>query len=504
MLRVLQQEGIRYVFGLPGTTIMHILDQLAQQTDVRYLSVRHEQSAAFMADGYFRGSGQLAACLASRGPGAANMTSAVHNAYAESIPLLAIVGQVADEYFHREAFEEMDLVRFYEPITKWSVEVHHAERIPELVQRAIRTAVSGRPRPVLVSIPLDVQTQALPKLPALQPRVRPAAPVPAQGDLEQALHLLAHAERPVLLLGGGAQAFATAPELAETLAMPVLTSWLRKDAFPNSHPAYLGTLGFGAYSVSEEAIRSADVLLAVGCHFSEFTTKQWTLLSPQTQLIHLDIDPLELGKVYPPVLGLQGDAAASLQRLLALAQSSTLDTDRLHRRRQRLHDLRAQMNEETKMPPAAQRTPVPSQALIDVLQRYLDQRAHNLVLDAPTFGVWAQRYLRVDRPGCYFSAAGGSMGWGLPAAMGIQLARPQERVLAICGDGSFWMVAQDFETAVREKIPVVCIITNNFAYGNTRDRQKNAHGGRYLGVFHHNPDFAAFARLLGGYGERVE
>ena len=513
-VEALRREGVEYVFGLPGTTIMHLIDAMAQRDDVRYISVRHEQVAAFMADGYARASGRIGVCMASRGPGAANLAIGVHNAHAESVPVLALVGQVADDIYYRDAFEEMDLVRFFEPITKWSAEVHGASRIPELTQRAVRTALSGRRGPVMVSLPLDAQIAEADA--GYQPRFVPSVPAPAAADVQHAAALLAAAERPVIILGGGAVSVggtaydANLIKLAGLLQIPVVTTWLRKNVFPNDSPLFCGSLGYGAVGATDDLVRNADVLLAIGCRFSEFTTRRWTLLPAGADLIHVDIDPGVLGRYYVPAVGICADAALTAAALLAAAESGPPARGP---RRERAAAARAASLSQTRPPASGGTWLVSSAGLIGALRVALGMGARFgpgtggrmiLVQDAPSLGTWIHRYLDFTAGGTFYAAAGGSMGWGLPAAMGIQLARPADRVIAVSGDGSFWMVAQDLETAVREKLPVVNVIANNFAFGNTRDRQKNAHGGRYHGVFYGNPDFAAFARLLGAHGERVE
>jgi len=497
---------------------MHLIDAIGQRPDMRYISVRHEQVAAFMADGYARATGRLGVCMASRGPGAANLTIGIHNSRAESVPVLALVGQVSDEIYYRDAFEEMDLVRFFEPITKWSAEIHRTERIPELVQRAARTALSGRPGPVMVSLPLDVQTTSADV--TYQDRFRPAPPGPNDADVEDAIGLLAAAERPVVILGGGACGpgyDASLLKLVDRLRIPVVTTWLRKNAFPNDSPLFCGALGYGAVKVTSDLVRDADVVLAIGCRFSEFTTGRWTLISPGSALIHVDIDPDVIGRYYVPTIGMCADAAATTAALLAAADwvqpvPGAQRAQRAPRGRpgerpaaSRAAASRAAYLEQTRLraaPPGS--SPVSSAGLVTALGDVLGGTRATLVQDAPSLGTWIHRYLDFTEPGTFYAAAGGSMGWGFPAAMGMQLARPDDRIITVSGDGSFWMVAQDLETAVREDLPVVTVINNNFAFGNTRDRQRVAHGGRYLGVFYGNPDFAQFARLLGAHGERVE
>jgi acetolactate synthase-1/2/3 large subunit len=299
----------------------------------------------------------------------------------------------------------------------------------------------------------------------------------------------------------------------------VVTTWLRKSQFPNDDPHYAGVLGYGAHPAAEAAVRGADLIVALGCRFSEFTSRRWTLVPPGTAVIQVDIDAEEIGRTVPVTVGLQADAALaaeSIRQILGTSPGAPVVPARQAWRR----ELRSRYETESRRPggadpgadagkdadkdagPSAQ--PVPSAALVAELQAAVDRHRALLVQDVHTFGPWIARYLQIREPGSYFAAAGGSMGWGLPAALGIQVARPERRVIAVLGDGSFWMVAQDLETAVREGLPVICVVVNNFAYGNTRDRQRIAHGGRYLGVFYGNPDFAAFARLLGAHGERVE
>jgi acetolactate synthase-1/2/3 large subunit len=245
------------------------------------------------------------------------------------------------------------------------------------------------------------------------------------------------------------------------------------------------------------------VILALGCRFSEFATKRWTIVPRDAKLIHVDIDPEELGRIYVPSLAISADARATVQAL-ATASEAAIDERVRVVRATRARGLRERLAAETQIPEETATTGVGSASLVLELGAALDRHQAILVHDMHSFGPWILRYMPLPRPGSFYGAAGGAMGWGLPAAMGVKLARPDEPVIAILGDGSFWMVAQDLETAVRETIPVVCVIANNFSYGNTRDRQSVSYGGRHHGVFYENPDFAEFARMLGAHGERVE
>lgn len=499
VVECLAAEGVTHVFGLPGTTIMELIDSLARQDGIRYLSTRHEQVAGFMADGFSRAGGPLGVCLASRGPGAANLAIAVQNAHDESIPMLALVGQVPSSIVERRSFEEMDVVAAFRPMCKWAVEIHQPQRIPELVQRAVRTAVTGRPGPVVVSLPLDVLQAAATAVPGPKVRFHPPAPDPA--GIAEAAWLLASAERPAIIAGGGAREQAALLDLADAAGAPIVSTWLRKNAVPNGHPAYLGPLGYGAHDVSDQLVRDADVIVALGCRFSEFTTKRWTLLPAGAQLVHVDVDPDELGRVHPPRVGLVSDATAAARALAAAVRPlADADADRADRRQRRRDGLRKEFADAAALPVTAASS---SAALARAVQELAHRDDIVLVQDVHTFGPWIARHVGIDRPGSYHASAGGAMAWGFPAAMGLALARPDQRVVALSGDGSFWMVAQDLETCVREHIPVVNVVVNNYAYGNTRDRQRTAHGGRYHGVFLDNPDLAAYARILGAHGARV-
>lgn len=504
--QALEHEGVTHVFGLPGTTVMNLIDAFTR-TNLRFVSVRHEQVAAFMADGYARASGTPGVCMASRGPGAANLAIGVHNAHAESVPVLALVGQVPDEIYYRESFEEIDLTHFFAPMTKWQVEVHKVGRIPELLQRAVRTTLQGRPGAVLASLPLDVQVAEA--RPTFQPRRRLSHPAPSAEVVSEAVDLLLAAERPVVVVGGGLQAteFDDAViQLLTRLNLPVVSSWMRKNVFPADSPLFCGSLGYGAFDVTEDLVREADVVLALGSRFSEFSTKNWSLLGPAAKLIHVDIADEVIGQVHPPTVGVHASAhlfaVAALDRL---AGPGVRSGDEVTARAPEVAEARRRYLNCARIPSDLPTNDgVASADIVRALATVIEEIDPILVQDAPSLGTWIQRYLELPSPGHFYAAAGGSMGWGLPAAMGIQLARPTERVLAVCGDGSFWMVAQDLETAVRENIPVVVVVNNNFAFGNTRDRQRTAHQGRYSGVFYGNPDFAAYARLLGAHGERVE
>ncbi len=505
VVETLRREGVRYVFGLPGTTVLDIFDTIHRESATELIVVRHEQAAAFMADGYARASGRVGVCLASRGPGAANLAIGLHTAYQESSSVVALVGQVGTDIVHREAFEEMDLVSFFAPVTKWSVEIPRADRIPELLQRALRVSPAGRPRPVMVSIPADLQSASADmhftagKPPSL-PRGDPA-------EIERAAELLLCAERPVVIAGGGvigSRATSELVQLAEALSLPVVTAWYRNDAFPNDHPLYMGSLGPWGTRPSKRVVADADAVMAVGCRLGEFTTDRYTLLSPDTKIIQVDIDPLEIGRVFPAEVAIVADARSALIDLAqALAsQRQGKSQDRPGRPWFESHRRGFAMS---RLPPAvnagrpAEIAPV---GLVAALNEVLDRDAI-LALDAGNFAAWISRYYHFLRAGSLVGVAGGSMGFGLPAALGAKLAQPDRAVVAMTGDGCFMMTLQALDTAVRYGIRVVTVVMNNSAYGNVKEKQQRLYGGRIVGSDLSNPDFAQVAELFGAYGESV-
>jgi acetolactate synthase-1/2/3 large subunit len=503
LVAALAAEGVTQVYGPPGTTVVPVIDALARQDRVRYLSVRHEQVAAFMADGHARAGAGPAVCLASGGPGAATMATAIANAHDESVPLVVVVGQVPAAAVHRGAFAEMDLAAVFGPITKWCVAVPAAERLAELVQRAVRTAVSGRPGPVLVSVPLDVLTADVQARPG--PRFRATPPRPDADGVRAAAGLLSTAARPVIVVGGGVRAVPFDPavrRLAAALSAPVVTTWSRKDRYPNDDPHFLGALGAGALPVTDAALGGADVVLALGCRFSESTTKGWTLPGPRAQVVHVDIDPTELGRNRVPRIGLVADAGRAAADLATAVHEALAGQRPPNLRSSWTEGLRAQYLEQSRLVvPPSPAGAVTSAQLTAGLAEVVAARDLTLVVDAPSAGTWIQRHIPVRRAGSHHSSAGPATAWGFPAALGVALARPDERVLCLSGDAGFWVVAQDLGTAVRERIPVVTVVADD--YGNPGYRRRPTRGGHRPCLLPDHPDLIAFARLHRAHGERV-
>jgi acetolactate synthase-1/2/3 large subunit len=508
IIESLKREGIDHIFSLPGTTILDLFDALYDDKEMKLIVTRHEQGAAFMADGYTRVSGKPSVCMASRGPGAMNMAIGVHNAFMESSPIIVLIGQVDQDISLRDAFEEMDLVSVFKPFTKWSVEIQKAERIPELVQRAVRTSISGRPRPVMISVPMNLQKADIEEV--FWPKTNLPRPRANMRDIEGIINLIIRSNRPVILAGGGINSSNANVELlkfSEFLKIPTISTWARNDVFPNDNLLFLGAAGFGAAKVTLDYLASADLILALGCRFSEFTTMRYRFLKSGSSLIHIDMDSEGLSRVFSPTMGVISDAKLALEDLLNVSKT-TVNEDYLRKAKDRLsHEIKDAKGKLLKASIISsdqyQGNFIHPGILMQHIQKTVEEDAI-IVIDSGSFMPWASRFYQYQQPKTMISTAGGSMGFALPAAIGAHLAKPNQKVLAITGDGGFMMVLQELETAVRYKIPIIVIVMNNFSFGNVKEKQIKNYGGRVIGSDYSNPDFAQLAKLFGANGERIE
>lgn len=504
VVEVFEAEEVPFVAGLPGSGVMDYLDAMYRRSSLRFVLVRHEQVGVHMALGYAEVTGRPAVMLVSRSPGASNAVIGVQAAFAEGSPLVLISSHVSSKARGLGAFQEIDLEGLFKPITKMSVTASAAERVPEIVEEAFRVAVSGRPGPVHVSIPLD--------FPSSRVRARPSAPsqavlgvaAPSPRGIRDAVALLAAAERPAIIAGGGvtkAGAGELVLDLAERLGAAVTNSWLKK-AVREDHPLAVGTIGRGGTGASAAALREADVVLALGVRFSEFATEDYQMrLEPPQRLIQVDIDAACVGRVYPVTVGMAADARVTVEALLAgLPAPGSLDPHTAWR--ERIADHRRAWSERIDAVDWDAEPIVTPRAVRD-LRSALDPDAV-VTTDSGNFNYWLARYFEATAPGAYiYPAATGPMGCGFPAAMGIKLAFPERQVVAVAGDGGFLMTMQDLETCVREGIDVVVVVLNNFGYGNIKIRQQTKFGNRLIGCEFDNPDFAAVAELFGAHGEKV-
>ena len=491
-------HGADLAFGVPGESYLEILDAL-RDSSVRYVTCRHEGGAATMAEAYGKLTGRPGVCLVTRGPGATQASVGVHTAFQDGTPMLLLIGQVARDAFEREAFQEVDYRRMFGPLAKWVAQVEHAARIPELVARAFRVATSGRPGPVVLSLPEDMLVEE-----AVVPdasRFAPAQPGPGRAELERLRELLDTAERPLVLVGGQPWTAEAAADLAawcEASGLPVASAWRCQDHVDNLSPTYAGHLGLGADQRLVARLRDADVLLVVGARLGDIETKGYTTIPPPgvgRTLVHVHSGAEELGRVYEPALPIVGSGprfAAALRELPPLDPAPRRPAMELAHR-EYLDTLRA--------------TPLPGALDLVEVMRLLHERLGAdgvLTNGAGNSSVWAHRFFPFRRYGSQLAPTSGAMGYGLPAAIAAKLVEPERPVACMAGDGDFLMSAQELATAVQHDAPVVVLVVDNGMYGTIRMHQERHYPGRVSGTDLVNPDFAALARAFGCHGERVE
>lgn len=496
---VMVKEGVKKAFCVPGESYLGVMDALYEHAEIELISARHEGGASFMAEGYAKASGKVGVCMATRGVGATNLAIGIHTAAQDSTPLVALIGQVERPFKEKEAFQEVDLAGFFSHLCKWTVEIDRAERIPELLHRAFHIARSGRPGPVLVALPHDMLEDEAEMADYSPYHVR--RPQAHREDVKQAVAEISKAKRPVLIAGGGvihAKAQPLLVQFAEKLSLPVVTAFRRFDAFPNTHNCYAGWLGFGTPRSLLDEIKEADVVVALGTRFSQVGTQDYTLLSDQTKLIHIDICPDIFGKVYAPALAIEADAKSFLELALEAADSQSVPAGK--ERAEKLHSEYIEFS-ETKADYTDEFTDMDG-----VMHDIAAQLPKDAIItnDAGNFFGWLSRYYRFEKENTYVGPTSGAMGYGLPAAIGAKLAHPDRPVVSFSGDGGFMMTMQEIETAVRYKIPVISIVVNNNIYGTIRTHQEMHFPDRVIGTGLTNPDFAEVARLFGAHGEKVE
>jgi acetolactate synthase I/II/III large subunit len=509
VVELLKTEGVRQIFGIVGSTFLDVLDRLYDDSSVEYINVRHEQAAAFMADGLARVTDRPGVCLVTSGPGATNLLTGVAAAYVAHSPVVVLVGGIALDHYQKDAFQEYDLLGMFRPVTKQAILINKAERIPELLRGALRTAMSGRQGPVFVEIPRDVLNKKLPAATALPPgsyRVTHAQP-PHADAVREAVQCLRRAERPLLLVGGGASragANDLVVELSERYGIPMITAYGRNDAVPNAHPLYLGPLGRAGAPEAAAACRRADLIVAMGSRLAQFTTQfDDRYIRSGTAIVQIDIEARDIGRYYPVAVGIQADARETCQALLAvLAQCGA--PARNQSWLQEAETLRAQRQARLAAEEGLTAKPMKPQRVYAELRRVLPPETI-VTLDAGAAPAYGYDRLRFARPRTFLTPLDlGGLGFAFPAALGAKLGLPHAPVVAIHGDGGYLMNAQELETAVRHRIGVVTIVMNNNCWGSEKAYQKHFYGGRYIGCDIGNPRYDQFARLFGAAGYYVE
>jgi len=505
LCRVLLEEGVELLWGYPGGAIMPFYHALPDYPGLRHILVRHEQAAAHAADGYARACGRLGVCVATSGPGATNLVTGLATAHMDSSPILAITGQVSRSMIGRDAFQETDVIGVTLPVTKHSHQVKDVSELAHRVREAIAIAKDGRPGPVLIDVPKDVQNQKTEYVPATAPRAgargqkHPLTPGASPGTHEAAVRdaarMIAEAQRPLIMMGHGvilANAYDELRRLAERTGFPVITTLLGISGFPESHPLHLGMPGMHGEVHVNRAIQRADLILGIGLRFDDRVTGNTAGFAPQARIIHVDLDASEIGKNVPTQLGIVGDVKAVVADLLSTVAPRQCDAWRDEIRsfvRQRHESFRGDLSPEN---------------IMAAIHRVAGDRA-TIVTDVGQHQMWVAKVYPYQRPNSHITSGGlGTMGFAVPAAMGVALARPGEPVWSISGDGGFQMNLQELATMVQEKIPVKIGIFNNGYLGMVRQWQQFFHARRYSATPIWSPDYVKLALAYGIPGWRVE
>ncbi|HEY8860691.1 MAG TPA: biosynthetic-type acetolactate synthase large subunit [Candidatus Limnocylindria bacterium] len=495
--RALEHAGADVAFGYPGGACLPLYDALPDHPRVHHVLVRHEQGAAHMADGYARATGRVGVCIATSGPGATNLVTGLACAYMDSVAMVAITGQVSTAIMGRDAFQETDVLGMVGSVTKHSYLVERVEDIEPTIHRAFDVARAGRPGPVLVDIPKDIQ------LGTTAARSRPTAPAasPAGADpseLDRAAALLASAQRPLIIAGHGVRlgrAHGELLALAERLDIPVVTTLLGIGALPEDHRLAGGMLGMHGSANANRMVNEADVILGVGLRFDDRVTGKISAFAPKAKIIHADLDETQIGKNVPTAVGIVADAGAVLFALAARL-------DRMSRPEWsgRLAAARAR----PRLAAYEDRVELPPRLVVRAIRETANDDAY-FVADVGQHQMWAAQHLRLTYPDRFLTSGGlGAMGYALPAAIGAQMGRPVSEVWAIAGDGGAQMTIQELGTAVQEQTPVKLAILNNGYLGMVRQWQQLFHDGRISQTPISSPDYVKLADAYGVLGLCVE
>lgn len=500
LLESLKKEGVEVIFGLPGGSVLPIYDALHGEKDIKHILVRHEQGAGHAADGYARATGKVGVCLATSGPGATNLVTAIANAHMDSIPMVAITGQVGTSFLGKDSFQEADITGITLPITKHSYLIKDANDIARVIKEAFHIASTGRQGPVLVDIPKDIQFQKIDfvypdkvDIPSYKPTYHGH---PKQ--ISAAAKEIDDSQKPMIYAGGGvisSNACQELLELATKIHAPVTTTLMGKGAFDETHPLSLGMLGMHGTVYANYAVTECDLLIAVGARFDDRVTGHIAHFAPKAKIVHIDIDPAEIGKNVPvdvPIVGDVKNVLKALNKHVKPKDASSPWISQVMGWKEK-HPL-CYKDDGTLKP----------QAVIEKIYEVTNGEAI-IATEVGQNQMWAAQFYKYTKPRTFISSGGlGTMGYGFPAAIGAQIGCPDKIVIDIAGDGSIQMNIQELNTAVNNKLPVIIALLNNNYLGMVRQWQELLHGKRYSHTdLSNNPDFCEIADAYGAQAIKV-
>jgi len=501
LVEALLREKVEYIFGIPGGSVIPLFDEL-YEAPLKTILTRHEQGAGHMADGYARASGKVGVCVATSGPGATNLVTAIATAYMDSSPMVALTGQVKTHLIGNDAFQEADITGISRPITKHNYLVKDVKDLSRTVREAFYIASTGRPGPVLIDLPVDVTTQEVDglvdnkmRLPGYKPFVKGHI-----GQIKKAAQALNNSERPVVLVGGGVICSGASEEIRKLVHkanVPVTTTLMALGAIPEDDPLCLRMLGMHGTVYANYAVMKCDLLMSVGARFDDRITGKIDEFAPDATIVHIDIDPTSISKSVPVDIPVVGDAKQVLSEMLKYVE---------HRERRQWHQSISKWKQEHPLSYNNEPGILKPQYVLEQICEATGGQAI-IVTDVGQCQMWAAQYYRFSRPRNFLSSGGlGTMGFGLPAAIGAQFARPTETVFVIAGDGSLQMNIQELSTAVGNRLPIKIALLNNGYLGMVRQWQELFFDRRYshTRLADANPDFVKVAEGYGAVGVVVE
>jgi acetolactate synthase-1/2/3 large subunit len=506
LVETLVHLGVDKVFGYPGGAVLPIYDALYNEKRLHHILVRHEQAAVHAAEGYARSTGKPGVVVVTSGPGMSNTTTGLLDAMSDSIPIICISGQVAKPLIGTQAFQECDAIGIAKTVTKWQTQIQDVREVVQRTEEAYNRAVSGRPSPVLIDFPKDIQAQLIDSPIGVSLRKTPKDSTPSEYDISQAINLILEAKKPIIYGGGGLinsgnLACDTFAKLVSMTKAPCTLTLMGLGAFPGSHPQFIGMPGMHGTLEANLALHDSDLIVCVGARFDDRVTGDVETFAPNSKKIHIDIDPNSINRLVPVDVGLAGDCGDVLSKIVPIlrAKINTLQDiqpwwAKIHRW-QKVKSLNFETKENTIVP----------QALIRSIQNATAGEDPIIATDVGQHQMWAAQHFVFDKPGHWLTSGGaGTMGYGLPAAIGAQLAHPDKTVICVSGDASILMNIQELSTAVQHKTPVKIILSNNECMGMVRQWQEFNHGGRYSHSYTEAlPDFVSVAKGFGWAAERI-
>ncbi|WP_428409573.1 acetolactate synthase 3 large subunit [Hyphococcus sp.] len=513
LLDALEEQGVEVIFGYPGGAVLPIYDALYARDTIRHILVRHEQGALHAAEGYARSTGKVGVALVTSGPGATNAVTGLADALLDSIPIVCITGQVARPLIGTDAFQECDTTGITRSCTKHNYLAKSAHTLSSTVHEAFHVARNGRPGPVLIDIPKDIQFEAAQYTSRADARNRNCIVTPEinRNQIDQVVDLMRYARRPVLYTGGGVinagpEASKTLRELAKATGFPVTSTLMGLGAFPASDSQWLGMLGMHGSFEANNAMHDCDLMIAIGARFDDRVTGRLDAFSPNSRKVHIDIDPSSINKNVPVDIGIIGDAGAIMEAMLAewkrRDKEETHDRARIEGWLEQIDGWRARKSFQYKR----SKDVIKPQYAIERLYALTRGKNVYVTTEVGQHQMWAAQHFHFDEPNRWMTSGGlGTMGYGLPAALGVQAAYPDALVIDIAGDASVQMTMQEMSAAVQHDLPIKIFILNNAYLGMVRQWQELLHGGRYSHSYSDSlPDFVKLAEAYGGHGIRAE